>query len=416
MSDKTNGRHFLFLSRSFWPDIEGSGQSFTALCEELAKIYKVTVIAGRSYYTKDETFGVGRIYGRETFNGIEILRVRHSRFWKKNIFARAINWITYSFFTFIAALRMKSEAIIVGTDPPFLGIIAMIVSWLKSIPYIYCCMDIYPDCALEIGRLRRGFLSYIFDYCNRKALNKARLVVSLGESMEDRLRAKGVREQQIKTIPLWIDTTIIKPVAKADNPLVEKLGLKNKFIIMYSGNIGLSQDFSSILQSVATFKDRSSFYLVFIGEGAAKESLKDEVRALGLENVLFLPYQPKDLLLFSLGMADLHLVPLKKGLGGASVPGKVYAIMAVARPYLAITDRESEPARLVKEYGCGLWAAPQDIRAIAKVFSWAISHPTELERMGNIGRHIAETKFDKGIIVKEWLTALDSIVKIRNYV
>lgn len=409
MIDKGNDKYILWLNRSFWPDIEATGQFLTELCEQLAKKYRVTVIAGRSYYTGKEDFKSGRLYARKIFNGIEILRVRHTRFWKGSLWGRITNWLTYSILAFIVALREKPKMIIACTDPPFLGIIAMIISRLKSVPFIYNCRDLYPDFALGAGKLKEGFISYIYDYFNRKALSAARLVVSLGLSMQERLEAKGVLKKQIKTIPDWVDTSIIKPVAKIDNPLLEKFGLKNKFIIMYSGNIGLSQDFSSILESIATIKEHTSFSLVFIGEGAGKENLKKEVKRLGLENVLFLSYQPKDMLGFSLGMADLHVIPLKKGMAGASVPSKVYGILAAGRAYLAITDKESEPARLVEEYNCGLWAAPEDIRAIAKNISWALDHPYELEKMGEIGRRIAETRFDKNVVIKEWFNVLDSL-------
>ena len=147
--------------------------------------------------------------------------------------------------------------------------------------------------------------------------------------------------------------------------------------------------------------------MVFIGEGANLETLKDEVRSLGLKNVLFLPYQPRDMLSFSLGMADLHIVPLKKGLAGTIVPSKVYGIMAAGRPFLAITDRGSEPARLIEEFGCGLWAAPGDRKAIAEKLSWALTHREKLEEMGKIARRIAEIRFDKNVVMKEWLKVID---------
>lgn len=405
---RTKDKHILVFNRSFWPDIEATGQFLTELCEQLAKRYKITVIAGRSYYEeKEELFRRGRFNRREIYKGIEILRVRHTKFWKGNLLGRITNWLTYSISAFLVALKIKPGAIIACTDPPFIGIIAMLLSRLNSIPFIYNCRDAYPDVALELGRLKPGFLSRIFDYLNKKAFLKASLVVCLGISMETRLRTKGVPEEHLRVIPDWADTSIIKPLPKKDNPFLRKFGLWDKFIVMYSGNIGLSQDFSSILHSLAMVEDSSSFYLIFIGEGSNKESLKEKVRSLGLKNVLFLTYQPQDMLSFSLGMADLHIVPLKKGLSGAIVPSKVYSIMAAGRPYLAITDKESEPARLIEEFGCGLWAAPGDTKAIAEELSWALTHREKLKEMGKIARRIAEIKFDKNVIMNEWLKIID---------
>jgi glycosyltransferase involved in cell wall biosynthesis len=408
---RNKDKHILLFNRSFWPDIESTGQLLTELCEQLAKKYRVTVIVGRSYYAEKENFKSGRFYTREILNGIEILRVRHTRFWKGRLLGRMINWLTYSVLAFLVTLRIQPTMIIACTDPPFLGIVAMSIGYLKSIPFVYYCMDLYPDFALEIGQLKQGFISRVFDYFNKRALYRANLIVSLGVSMRDRLKAKGVPEERIRIIPHWVDTSAIRPISKKDNYFLQKFGLTNKFIVMYSGNIGLSQDFSSILKSIALLDDPSSFYLVFIGEGSGKEALKNEAQSLGLKNVLFLIYQPQDKLSFSLGMADLHLVLLKKGMAGASVPSKVYGIMAAGRTYLAISDKESEPARLSAEFGCGLWAAPQDTKAITKVISWALNHPDELEKMGERGRRISETRFDKEVVIKEWFLTLDNLLK-----
>lgn len=404
------GKHILLFNRSFWPDIESTGQLLTQLCEQLAKKYRVTVIVGRSYYAEKENFRAGRFYVRGIWNGIEILRVRHTRFWKGHLLGRMMNWLTYSVLAFLVTLRMHPTMIIACTDPPFMGIVAMAIGYLKSIPFVYYCMDLYPDFALEIGQLKEGFVSRVFDYFNKKALYKADLIVSLGVSMRDRLKAKGISEERIRIIPHWVDTSAIRPISKKDNYFLQKFGLTNKFILMYSGNIGLSQDFSSILKSITMLEDPSSFYLVFIGEGSGKEALKKQAQSLGLKNVLFLIYQPQDKLSFSLGMADLHLVLLKKGMAGASVPSKVYGIMAAGRAYLAISDEESEPARLACELGCGVWAAPEDTKAITKVIGWALNHPDELEKMGERGRRISETRFDKEVVINEWFLTLDNLL------
>lgn len=404
-------KHILVLNRSFWPDTEATGQLLTELCEQLAKVYKVTVIAGHSYYIKG-LFKPFRLYSREIFNGIEILRVRNTRFWKASLIGRIINWCTYSMLVFVAALNIKPKIIIACTDPPFLGIIAMLLGRLKSIPFIYNCRDLFPDVGWELGKLTKSsFLSQSYDYFNKNAFKKALLVICLGQSMKNRIFSKGIPQERIRVIPDWVDTSTIKPVSKKDNPFLEKLGLKNKFIIMYSGNIGLTQNLSLILEAVTLIKDTHSYYLLFLGEGAAKASLKEQARSWGIENVLFLPYQPKDMLSFSLSMADLHIVSLKKGMAGVIVPSKIYGIMAVGRPYLAITDAESEAVCIAQEYGCGLWVSPDDIGKIAGSLEWALNHPVELEEMGRVARHIAQTQFDKNIVINEWLKILGTLLK-----
>ncbi len=408
---RDGNKHVLLINRSFWPDMEATGQFLTELCERLAEDYKITVIAGRSYYAQEKDFLPFRLYKKEIFNGIDILRVRHTRFWKISLIARITNWLTYSILTFMAALNMKPAVIIVCTDPPFSGIMAMILGSLKSVPYIYNCRDLFPDVAWSLGRLKKGnLLSQVYDCLNKKAFRSAYFVVCLGSSMKNRLIAKGIPGERIEVIPDWIDSSQVKPVPKADNYFLKKLLPVNEFVVMYSGNIGLSQNLEIILQAATLIKDRHSFYLVFLGEGAAKDGIKQKARLLGIKNALFLSYQPKETLAFSLGAADLHIVSLKKGMAGAVVPSKVYGILAAGRPYLAITDEESEAASIAKEYGCGLWVAADDVEKIADSLEWALNHPAELEAMGRRGRGVAETKFDKKIVINEWLEIFKGIM------
>ena len=400
----------LLLNRSFWPDTEGTGQNLTELCKGLAARYKVRVICGRSYYIGKDGFKLFQLYKREIFAGIEIFRVRHTRFWKANLIGRLLNWLTYTLLTFFLTLAVKTRVIVVCTDPPFLGLVAMCIRFLKGVPYIYNCRDLYPDVAWGLGRLgRHSLLGLLFDYLNKEALHKATFVVPLGESMAKRLINKGISNNNIRVIPNYVDTSKIEPVARDNNHILEKFGLKDKFVAMYSGNLGLSQDFSLILKAAAKFNDDPSFYLVFIGNGVSKEPLKEEARLLGLKNILFLPYQPQEELSFSLSMASLHLVPLKKGLTGTIIPGKVYSIMAAGRPYLALSDRESEPSRLAREDGCGLCAEPEEVNSITDSLKWALQHKQELEEMGRKARCVAETKFDKNIVIKQWFALLSDV-------
>jgi glycosyltransferase involved in cell wall biosynthesis len=245
---------------------------------------------------------------------------------------------------------------------------------------------------------------------NERAFQNADLVVSLGISMAEKVRRKGIRNSKIKIISDWADTKLIRPVEKKNNPLIERYDLKGKFVIMYSGNIGLSQDFSTILLAVKGLLDDPSLVLLFVGEGSAKGKLVSEVRTLGLNNVIFLPYQPKEMLSYSLSMGDLHLVPMKKDVTGSVVPSKVYGIMGVGRPYLAIAEPENEPVVLAKKYDIGLYANPGDVKEIESILRWAIDHKDRLEDMGKKAREIVEAEFDKSVVVEKWRTLLREVL------
>jgi len=406
-------KHFLFLNRSFWPDIEATGQFLTELCEELSKSYQITVIAGSSYYIKKQDKSRGILYRKEKFHNISILRVRHTGFWKGRLSGRFLNWITFGLAAFlVGSTQEKVDLVVSCTDPPVMGLIGMIISRIKGAKFIYNCQDLYPDVAWGLGVLKKdSLLGRGFDYLNKKALSAADLVIPLGKSMRRRLESKGVSSERIRVIPHWADISNIRLVNRDENPLRKQLGIEDKFILMHSGNIGLSQEFNFLLKTLRLLRDNQNLVTVFIGDGASKDNLVKQVKLMEIKNILFLPYQAKEFLSFSLGMADLHLITLKRNLSGAIVPSKMYGIMAAGRPYLALTDTDSEAAYLAQEESCGVSIDLEDVEAIKESIIWAMNHPRDLEEMGMKGREVAEKRFAKEKIVNAWSQALTGVLR-----
>ncbi len=164
---------------------------------------------------------------------------------------------------------------------------------------------------------------------------------------------------------------------------------------MYSGNLGLSQGLEHVLEAARRLRGEPVVFL-FVGEGAAKDRLMAQASEWRLPNVRFLPYQPRERLSASLGTADLHLVPLQRGLAGCIVPSKLYGILAAARPYVAAVEDDSEVARVTRQHGTGLLIEPDDPERLAAAVRWALLNRGELAEMGRRGRRLAEGQFDRG--------------------
>jgi glycosyltransferase involved in cell wall biosynthesis len=148
---------------------------------------------------------------------------------------------------------------------------------------------------------------------------------------------------------------------------------------------------------------------VFVGEGAAKEALASKTTEAGLGNVRFFPYQPKERLGESLAAADLHLIPMRRGLAGCMVPSKLYGILAVGRPYVAAVDADSEVAAVTAEFSTGLRVEPESPEELARAIRWCLARPREARAMGQRGLKVAEAYFDRARCValfEEALTAL----------
>ncbi len=383
----------LFLNRSYWPDVEATGQLLTELCGDLARRHRVTVIAGQPNFV---TAGGRGLVQRETHQGVHILRVRNSRFSKKSLFGRVLGLSGYLLLAAWSAFAQRRPAVIVvETDPPVLGALGALLKAWHRCGLVYYLQDLYPEVALTLGKLRPGPVTWFLRWATQFGLRHADRVVVLGEDMRRRVLDRGISSEKIVIVPNWVDVDKVRPLPGA-NPLRKAWGLDGRFVVMYSGNLGLSQNLEQILVAARDLRGEPVHFL-FVGEGAAKARLEARVAEWTLDNVTFRPYQPKDALSESLGVADVHLIPLQKGLAGCIVPSKLYGILAAGKPYVAAVDADSEVARITDAEQTGVVIPPDAPAELVAAVRWCLVHPDELAAMGRRGRQVATTTFDRGI-------------------
>ena len=211
----------------------------------------------------------------------------------------------------------------------------------------------------------------------------------------------------------WIDEKEISPLGKDEEHVIafkERYGLLNKRVFMYSGNIGLYYDLENILKTISTFKDNGEVAFAFVGEGSVLEKLKIYKTENGLGNVVFIPYQDKKELVYSLNAADVHFCVNAKGIKGVSVPSKVYGIIAAQKPLLAVLEEGSEARLLIEETGCGIVADPGDYEGIRRAIEAFIAKTDEeLVEMGRRGREYLEKNLTKEISIDKYRKALEKL-------
>jgi colanic acid biosynthesis glycosyl transferase WcaI len=226
--------------------------------------------------------------------------------------------------------------------------------------------DIFPEVARLLEDFQSETVNRVLHGVNRFLVRKADRIVALGETMRRKLiDGKGADPAGTLVIPDWADCAGIAPGPKR-NPFSLAHGLADKFVVLHSGNIGLSQGLETVIQAAVQLKEFPDIQIVFIGEGVKKPLLEDQVRVTGLQNVRFLPYQPKEGLSDSFASADVFVVSLKRGLAGYIVPSKLYGILAAGRPYVAAVEEACEVAAITKKHDCGLLAEPAEPKDLAE--------------------------------------------------
>ncbi len=364
--------HIAFFNRSFHPDTAATGQLLTELCDGLVQQHgcRVSAVAGVPLLAAsgDEAGPTeGFVIQRERHRGIEVLRAPGTRFSKRHPLGRFANYVTYFLSACYAGLRLDRPDVVVAlTDPPIIGLAAYLASRRFGVPFVMSYRDIFP----EVARLLEGFesetVNRVLHGVNRFLVRKADRIVALGETMRKRLiDGKGADPARTVVIPDWADCSEITPGSKR-NPFSLAHGLADKFVVMHSGNIGLSQGLETVIQAAARLSGLPDIHFVFIGDGVQRPLLESQARALGLRNVLFLPYQPREGLRDSFASADVFVVSLKAGLAGYIVPSKLYGILAAGRPYVAAVEDASEVAAITERSRCGLLTAPGDAEGLVE--------------------------------------------------
>ena len=346
---------YVFTNRVYPPVGGATGELLKDLAEGLvAQGSRVVVITSRGPADL-------MLPKRQTSNGVELIRVGTAPFTRVSHWRRALSYAAlYPQFAWQVWRQGKVDAVVSMTDPP-LQVAAVTFGSSKAKRKIHWAQDVYPELAEELGVIPRGGLvACVLRALASWALRKQDEVVVLGRCMRQRLVGRGLDAGKIEVIPNW--SPVAAPTAEEVGAMRKKLGWENKFVALYSGNLGLAHDFDTII-SAAKELAGCGVYIVFAGEGPRADALRRA--AANLPHVDFLPSQPKSSLAAFLGAADVHLVSVGAGLEGLVVPSKAYGILAAGRPLIYIGSHDSEIGAILRESGAGAVVKNGDSAALA---------------------------------------------------
>jgi glycosyltransferase involved in cell wall biosynthesis len=286
----------------------------------------------------------------------------------------------------------------------------LILKILKKVKTIYIVQDLFPDLVVELGKIKNKYFVNILKNLSKLIIRRMDRVVVVGEFMKRKIKRdilQGMDSGHIITIHNWADGEKIKVMRgeKEKNPVKAEWDLEGRFIVLYSGNIGDLHEFDTIISAAEDLGEQGweKICFVFIGEGIKKEYIKRKVKEKGLNNVLFFPFQPREVLKYSLGLADVSLVTLKKGFEGMVVPSKIYGILASGRPVIAVVGGESEVTEIIRKGRCGEVVKIGNYKALSeKIISYYNKHEKCYEE-GSNGRKYFEENFDRKIATKKYI-------------
>ena len=357
--------HVLFINRVFPPNTGATGAILAELAERLISYgWRVTVLAGPA---EGEPASTVR-------NGVAVERVAALAFTRASTLRRALAYASLYPAFLARALRLPRPDVVVSkTDPPLQLVVSALLGRYWNVPAIHWAQDVYPEVAEKLGVLsQNGLLARLLRGVSTWALHRHTRVVTVGRCMQERIAARGYPKQDIRVVPNWPPETV-RPIPHSENTFRKEHGLQDRFVVMYSGNMGLAHPFDAVLRSATYLHNQvPRAVLVFVGEGPRKARLQTLTAERGLDNVRFFPYQPFETLAHSLSAADVHLVTMQPSLEGLVVPSKLYGVMAAGRPALFLGPAGSEAARVLRENDCGsVLPTPTGKQLADTLTSWA---------------------------------------------
>ena len=379
--------HVVALNQFYAPDRSATAQLLTELAEGLVRRgHRVTVVTSGPRFSS--ALRDPRVH--EQREGVHVIRIPSTHFGKRSLVSRAADYASF----YVGATRAlgtlpeRPDVFLPLTTPPMVTLAAQLAALPLRVPVVALVQDLYPDIAVRLGVIRsHGLTHRTWAAVAGASLRHAARVVALSEPMADHLRAYGVAPERLEVIPNWALAELeAAPPVNAGAEARLEYGLGDRFVVMYSGNLGASHRFDTLLAAARRLRDRSDIVFVFIGEGVRRAEVERFVARESLANVRVLPLAPRERLAESLAAADLHVITLRDGLEGLVVPSKLYGILAAERPALFIGPDRDSAARTLDAADAGLGFENGDVSGVAEAITALAADPERGRRMGQRGR------------------------------
>ena len=401
----------LIVSQVYVPDPAAVGQQMACAAAEMVRRgFRVIVYtSARGFDDPSQKYP-----RRELRDGVEIRRLPLSSFGKSSIPVRLLGAALFVAQCCLRGLFVRSlRGILVSTSPPVAPAGVLFLSAVRQVPFTFWVMDLNPDQAVALEAIKPTARSArLLDWLIHQTLRRAAQVVALDRFMAARLTSKHDVGERLTGTPPWPLQAHLEPVGHQHNPFRRRHELEGRFVVMHSGNIGVSAPLATVLPAAIRLRDRKELVFVFVGGGTAKAKLEALVAYHQLDNVRLLPYQPLATLRYSLSAADIHLISLADELVGICHPCKAYGALAVAKPILYIGPSPSHFSDLLKTSGteaaCGWHIDHGDVDGLVGLLERLLAtSSTELETMGSAGRRRVETHFGERQLTKTFCDVVE---------
>ena len=400
--------HILLIHQAFAALNEPGGTRHHELARYLAgRGHTVTVITSRVSYLTGVLTPSPLPSGEGS--GVRVLRVYTYQALHKSFVHRVFAFVSFMAASFFAGLGVKKVDLVWGTSPPiFQGVTAWALARLKGVPFLFEVRDLWPAFAIAVGVLKNPALIKMSLWLERFLYSHADLVMVNSPGYGSHVTEGGAR--RVELVPNGADPEMFDPAADGA-AFCSANHLENKFVVLYAGAHGMSNDLGVVLDAAVLLQTQApEVQIVFLGDGKEKPALQKRAGSLGLNNVLFIPPLAKSEMAAALACADACLAILKPiEAYKTTYPNKVFDYMAAGRPVVLAIDGVIRT--VVEAAGGGIFVEPGNPPALAEAICRLAADKANARRMGLAGRKYLEEHFSRAIIADKLTGILEAMVK-----
>jgi glycosyltransferase involved in cell wall biosynthesis len=398
--------NILILTEAFPPEIRSASHLLYELAEDLVeKGFQVTVITRfpKNYIDKIDKKYRAKLFFREKMSGINVIRLYSFSFLRHIPLIRGLSQFILSGLLAIGGILAGKQDIILAYSPPLpLGISAYLLGKIKKAPFIFNVQDIFPQSVIDLGLLKNKVLIKISEAMEKFIYKKARYITVHSDGNRENIISKNVNPEKIVTIHNWVDTDLIKSTESWDNSFRNKNNLNGRFVVSFAGVMGFAQGLDIVVNCAELLKSYKDILFLLVGDGVKKDGLMKKVEDIQLNNIKFLPLQPKEIYLSILYASDICLVTLDKNVKTPVVPAKLLNIMASGRPVVACMNLKGDAPKIIKAAKCGYCVEADDVKGFSEAILKLYNNTSLRDEFGKNGREYAVRHFSRKICIEKY--------------
>lgn len=403
-------KKLLFICTEGFDTPGPSNHLISSLLEDLLESdYKITLIQSRKNQTDDDL-----PYTLKNQTNLYVENIERKTIKKSSFVYRYFEEAWYSFRCFKKWKALKDvDAVFVQSSPTVVFSIVLLKLFMKK-PILYSVQDMWPGSAVNSGVISNKIIASTFYNIQKIAYKNSDVLTVISEDMKAKLIEQGVSSNKIYPIVNWFDDRTVYEVSWEKNRFVKKYSLCNdKFYIQYAGTMGYVFDYEMVLNVAELLKDYDDIEFQMIGQGSQKDVFMKEMQKRKLDNIVFYPLEPQEMVSDVYSTCTICLIPLKKGVIGNSVPSKAGLLMACNRAIVNSVDEGSDYYKMFNEYKIGISASNDNPKAVATAILDLYNNEEKRKQMARNGQEFGKKYYARSINTKKFINLLSDVI-IKN--